>query len=49
MAYRELEVWIERQGLTPARPGFDIYLNDPTEVKDPAKFETEIVWPVKLG
>jgi DNA-binding transcriptional MerR regulator len=47
MAYRELEVWIGKQGLRPAGRGFDIYLNDPTEVKDPAKFETEIAWPVE--
>jgi effector-binding domain-containing protein len=47
MAYRELEEWIEKQGLTPAGPGFDIYLNDPTEVKDPQRFETEVVLPVK--
>lgn len=47
MAYRELEVWIDKQGLTSAGAGFDVYLNDPAEVKDPAKFETQIVWPVK--
>jgi effector-binding domain-containing protein len=47
MAYREVEVWIERQGLMTAAPPFDIYLTDPSEVKDPAKFETEIVWPVE--
>jgi effector-binding domain-containing protein len=47
MAYRELEAGIEKQGLTPAGPGFDIYVNDPTEVKDPAKFETEILLLVK--
>lgn len=47
MAYRELEVWIDKQDLKTANPPFDLYLNDPKEVKDPAKFETEIVWPVK--
>lgn len=47
MAYREVEVWIDNQGLTTANPPFDVYLNDPSEVKDPSKFETEIVWPVK--
>jgi DNA-binding transcriptional MerR regulator len=46
MAYRELEVWIRKQGLTPAGPAFDVYLNDPSEVEDPARYETEIVWPV---
>jgi effector-binding domain-containing protein len=45
-AYRELAVWMENQGLKTGGPPFDIYLNDPNEVKDPAKFETELVWPV---
>lgn len=47
MAYREMEVWIDKQGLSTANPPFDVYLNDPSEVKDPTRFETEIVWPVK--
>lgn len=47
MAYRELEVWVDKQGLESNGDCFDIYLNDPTEVKDPARFETELVWPVK--
>ena len=46
MAYRELEVWMDRQALRPSGPPFDIYLNDPSEVEDPAKLETEILWPV---
>ncbi|WP_129663001.1 MerR family transcriptional regulator [Phytoactinopolyspora endophytica] len=47
MAYREMEVWMGKQGLTPTAPPFDVYTNDPAVVKDPAKFETEILWPVK--
>jgi effector-binding domain-containing protein len=47
MAYREVEVWIDKQDLKTAAPPYDIYINDPSEVKDPAKFETEIVWPVE--
>lgn len=47
MAYREFEVWIDKQNLETAAPPFDVCLNDPSEVKDPAKFETEIVWPVQ--
>jgi effector-binding domain-containing protein len=46
MAYRELEVWVDQQGLTTSAPPFDVYLNDPHEVEDPARFETELVWPV---
>jgi effector-binding domain-containing protein len=46
-AYRELEVWMGKQGLTPSGPPFDIYLNDPSEVEDPARFQTELLWPVR--
>jgi effector-binding domain-containing protein len=45
-AYRKLEAWIQQQSMEPAGPPFDVYLNDPNEVNDPAKFETEIIWPV---
>jgi DNA-binding transcriptional MerR regulator len=47
MAYRELEVWIEKQGLVATGPTFDVYLNDPNEVSSPAELETQIFWPVK--
>ncbi|TDC46822.1 MerR family transcriptional regulator [Jiangella ureilytica] len=46
LAYREVEAWIEAQGLTSNGAPYDVYLNDPSEVGDPAKLETEIVWPV---
>ncbi|NEE02127.1 MerR family transcriptional regulator [Phytoactinopolyspora halotolerans] len=47
MAYRELEAWMAKQGLTPSAPPFDVYPNDPAVVKDPAKYETEILWPIR--
>jgi DNA-binding transcriptional MerR regulator len=47
MAYRELEVWMGKQGLTPSGPPFDIYLNDPSEVEDSARFQTELLWPAR--
>jgi DNA-binding transcriptional MerR regulator len=47
MAYRELEVWIDKQGLASAGRPYDVYLNDPAEVNDPAAYRTEIVWPVE--
>ncbi|MEQ3552172.1 MerR family transcriptional regulator [Pseudonocardia nematodicida] len=45
IAYREVEAWIEAQGLASAGTCYDVYLNDPAEVA-PDKLETEIVWPV---
>ena len=47
MAYREVEVWLDKQNLESAGAPFDVYLNDPSVVKDPTKFETEILWPVR--
>ncbi|TDD71367.1 MerR family transcriptional regulator [Jiangella aurantiaca] len=49
LAYREVEAWIEAQGLTSNGAPYDVYLNDPSQVSDPAKLETEIVWPVRRG
>lgn len=46
IAYREVESWIDAQGLTSAGPPYDSYLNDPAQVGDPTKLETEIIWPV---
>ncbi|PZF81427.1 MerR family transcriptional regulator [Jiangella anatolica] len=46
IAYREVESWIDAQGLRSAGAPYDVYVNDPAEVNDPSKFETEIVWPV---
>ena len=47
IAYREVETWIETNGLAPAGEPYDVYLNDPSEVDDPGTLETEIVWPVR--
>jgi DNA-binding transcriptional MerR regulator len=49
IAYREVESWIEAHGLTSAGTPYDVYLNDPSEVADPTKLETQIVWPVRAG
>ncbi|WP_026875765.1 MerR family transcriptional regulator [Jiangella gansuensis] len=47
LAYREVESWIGARGLTTAAPPYDVYINNPAEVTDPGKLETEIVWPVR--
>ena len=44
--YRRLEAWIEGQGMTPGAGPWESYVNDPTEVKDPAELRTEIAWPI---
>ncbi len=47
MAYGELEMWIEKNGLTPVDLPYDVYLNDPSQVTDASKLETQVVWPVR--
>jgi DNA-binding transcriptional MerR regulator len=47
LAYREVEAWINERGLETAGFPFDVYRNDPDEVEDPLRFETEVYWPVR--
>ncbi|TDE00264.1 MerR family transcriptional regulator [Jiangella asiatica] len=47
IAYREVESWLDAHGLTSAGAPYDVYLNDPAQVNDPSKLETEIIWPVR--
>lgn len=48
LAYREVESWIQAQGLVSAGPPYDVYTNDPSQVGgDTTKLETQIVWPVR--
>jgi effector-binding domain-containing protein len=46
MAYREIEQWMEKGGYRTTAPPYDVYLNDPQEVDDPADYLTEVTWPV---
>ena len=46
MAYREIEQWMEKGGYRTSAPPYDIYLNDPHEIEDPADYLTEVTWPV---
>lgn len=47
IAWQELRRWMATHGHVTAAPPFDVYLNDPGEVEDPAKYLTELVWPIK--
>jgi effector-binding domain-containing protein len=42
-----LDRWIEEMGKEPAGPQWERYWTDPGKEPDPAKQETELLWPVK--
>lgn len=46
-AWRSVEAWIKAQGLTGCGAPWEVYLSDPCKEPDPAKYQTQIVWPVK--
>lgn len=47
IAWQELSRWITAHGHRSAGVCFDIYLNDPAGVSDPAEYVTELVWPIR--
>ena len=47
MAYRGIEQWMAGSGYRTSAPPYDVYLNDPHEVDDPAEYLTEVTWPIK--
>jgi effector-binding domain-containing protein len=42
-----LRQWISEQGLTEAGVPWETYLTNPSEVLDPARWETDLVYPVR--
>jgi AraC family transcriptional regulator len=45
-AYAALEQWIAANGLRPAGPPWEAYLNDPADHPNPQDWKTEVCWPV---
>ena len=46
-SWAALERWAKDNGKVPGEPPWELYLTDPSEVKDPAEWRTEIVIPVQ--
>ena len=45
--YGALHDWIHSQGHDEGRGPWEVYVNDPSEVDDPAQVRTEVYWPVQ--
>ena len=44
--YAEMQVWMAKQGLSPADHMWEVYLSDPSTEPDPSTWRTQIFWPV---
>jgi len=45
--YRKMMEWAAEKELKPAGRMWEVYLTDPEKEKDPAKFVTQLFWPVE--
>jgi effector-binding domain-containing protein len=46
-SYDELGRWVGKQGRQPAGPMWEMYFTDPEAEPDPAKWRTDLFWPVR--
>ena len=44
--YDDLQSWMAEQGLHPAVGMWESYLSDPQVERDPANWQTRIIWPI---
>lgn len=47
IAYEAIQKYMAEKNLQAAGDPYEEYANDPMEVKDPAKYQTNVYWPVK--
>jgi effector-binding domain-containing protein len=45
-AYQALDSWIRANGRVPGEGPWEVYLTDPQSEPDPARWRTEIYWPI---
>lgn len=45
-SWNALSDWMKKNSYNPAGPGREVYLHGPSQESDPAKFRTELLWPV---
>jgi effector-binding domain-containing protein len=44
--YQAIETWLASTGKVPSGPPWEIYLTDPSTEPDPAKWLTEVIFPL---
>ena len=45
-AYEAIGAWMREHGRADGGPPWEVYMTDPAEEPDPAKWRTDIVWPL---
>ena len=46
-SYQKMQDWMTKQGVKPANKMWEVYLTDPEKEKDPAKYVTQLFWPIE--
>lgn len=46
-AYQQIENWLRENKRKPKSAPFEVYVNDPNSVKDPAQIQTDIYQPIE--
>jgi AraC family transcriptional regulator len=46
-AHAAVQIWMEENGLRAAGSPWEVYVSDPAEVADPARWRTDIFWPLE--
>lgn len=46
-SYVAIQQWMENEGLSPRSAHWEQYVTDPGEEPDPAKWQTDIYWPIQ--
>jgi effector-binding domain-containing protein len=47
-AHDEIGEWVLAHDHDPAGPVWEVYVTDPSEEADSARWETEVVWPLRV-
>lgn len=46
-AYGALQAWMSANGREPRGAPWEVYWSDPQQEPDPAKWKTEVIWPIR--
>jgi effector-binding domain-containing protein len=46
-AYTQIENWLKENKRQAKEPSFEVYVNDPSAVKDPSEIQTDVYQPIE--